>query len=395
MESHSVRVSEEVCLCVAATQVLRFHLVTSKAVLTFKPAFTHQIFRDEAIVGYEDPSIDIYLDAATLATHVRVSPLGPPPAAAASSTSSAGASAASSASASATASTTASTTASEAPVVEFTNMMQRLVDCDGLPQKEHIAARSEFDALVRQSTSSFAPLGTHVSRFASRAPAWAARGGDTTTTTTSSATAAPAWYELWRVQPSRCATADRLQLDRLQVMSLYFIDGSSFVDFERPGWTIYTLYCNGGGGGDGARCIAGFVTAHLFTQPFREERPTSLKICQVLVLPPFQRRGLASRIVSQIYADAARANHFEVTVEDPAPTFALLRDIVDLQLLEAHLSDERALELVALPASRARGRAPLIDAAQRLHILLRITRKQIVRCVEMAVSRHSFSPFFM
>ncbi|CAE7489460.1 HAT1, partial [Symbiodinium microadriaticum] len=57
-----------------------------------------------------------------------------------------------------------------------------------------------------------------------------------------------------------------------------------------------------------------------------------MRVCQALVLPPYQGRGLGRELLQQVYRLAAdREFVVEVTVEDPAPAFQCLRDAVDVE----------------------------------------------------------------
>jgi hypothetical protein len=52
----------------------------------------------------------------------------------------------------------------------------------------------------------------------------------------------------------------------------------------------------------------------------------------VLVLPPYQGRGLGRHALLEVYALASRREEvLEVTVEDPCPGFQRLRDAVDME----------------------------------------------------------------
>lgn len=73
--------------------------------------------------------------------------------------------------------------------------------------------------------------------------------------------------------------------------------------------------------------LAGYITLHIFTQPFRAVQPQSVRICQALVLPHMQHRGLGSAMVGAAYDLALQRNMYEVTVEDPAPAFVKVRGL--------------------------------------------------------------------
>lgn len=53
-------------------------------------------------------------------------------------------------------------------------------------------------------------------------------------------------------------------------------------------WTVYLVYKAPSAQN---RVFVGFLTLFLFTQPLRFSCPNSLRICQIVVLPPFQRQG--------------------------------------------------------------------------------------------------------
>lgn len=222
---------------VSSTDALRFHLVAPGGTVDFAPTYTHQIFEDETIVGYDDPTVDVFCCASTLATFVRIE--GDTAAAASSAT-------------------------AEEPAAP-TDIMKCLVENDGLPQKGAIATRSAFDDAVRQS-SAFVPPGERVGSFRARAPRWSSGGAQ--------GSGGDAEYTIWRAQPGRCTAAERLQIDRLQTLALYLIDGSSYVDFESPAWTVYSAYCAGpGGGGGSGGAGGGGCSTELLPRRVRDRAP--------------------------------------------------------------------------------------------------------------------------
>jgi histone acetyltransferase 1 len=88
------------------------------------------------------------------------------------------------------------------------------------------------------------------------------------------------------------------------------------------------------------------MTLYHFTSHFRKPLPgTVLRICQVLLLPPYQRSGHGQRMLTIIHewadgtfnhslpTDLAVNDIVEINVEDPAPAFIWLRNKVDYQRL--------------------------------------------------------------
>ncbi len=88
----------------------------------------------------------------------------------------------------------------------------------------------------------------------------------------------------------------RAYFKRAEALAAWFIDGATPVDLTDPRWEAVMLYNVTAGEPAAAarRVCAGYVTVFTFHNPLRateRERPTSLRVCQMLLLPPFQRRG--------------------------------------------------------------------------------------------------------
>ena len=110
-----------------------------------------------------------------------------------------------------------------------------------------------------------------------------------------------------------------------QALLPFFIEGASPVE-PSPFWNYFLVY------GAESKELVGLFTvfeAHLTFDKFRT------KISQVLVLPPFQRRGIASRVYEKIY-DNYRENEarcFEVMTEDAADEFQKVQDITHSKVM--------------------------------------------------------------
>ena len=149
--------------------------------------------------------------------------------------------------------------------------------------------------------------------------------------------------------------------DRLQNFAFFFIDGAERVDLADPRWQWVTLWARVDGSEmcseesvlDGTVCrprqnmslanlsvsqpdtmfvAAGYMTLYHFINPVKA-RPKCLRVCQVLVLPPFQRQGLGAMLFEEASCGSrfgAALDVLEVTVESPCPGFVRLRDAVDL-----------------------------------------------------------------
>lgn len=121
-------------------------------------------------------------------------------------------------------------------------------------------------------------------------------------TDTASLLAAGAVVASWTIAGGGAFEAVRVPLDnedgralmrRAESLATWFIDGADHVDLTDPRWEVVALCAHSGPPG-ARRVFAGYVTVFTFHNPLRKvdaDRPTSLRVCQMLLLPPFQRRG--------------------------------------------------------------------------------------------------------
>lgn len=262
--------------------------------------------------------------------------------------------------------------------------------------------------------------------------------------------------EVWRAPLSDAAM--RQQWQRMEPLFLWYIDGASAVDVDMSGdpsrWQVYTAYeaartsttrSDDGCGsidvstaatavGDGSaldadadtksstsspphnpsklptsrhalrdganadstdassRAVVAFASVYAFETPFHGTR---VRICQVLVLPPYQRRGHGAALLRAIYADLlGRDDVTEVTVEDPAPGFTQLRNRVDLAAcldrgFFAHASPKMPADRPADCSMAAASTVTLTEADVRsVQRKLKLTARQVRICYEAAKLRH-------
>ena len=136
--------------------------------------------------------------------------------------------------------------------------------------------------------------------------------------------------------------------------------------------------------------LAGYITLFHFYAPFKKPKPgIILRVCQALILPPYQRAGHGSDLLQVVHEYANKYSIdgqkiVEVNVEDPAPGFVALRDKIDYQ---------RYLEyLESTPSDQNDGAAILEenffspiseDELQRIATLLKVTKRQVQIVHEM------------
>ncbi|WBW71045.1 histone acetyltransferase Hat1 [Schizosaccharomyces osmophilus] len=119
----------------------------------------------------------------------------------------------------------------------------------------------------------------------------------------------------------------------LQIFSLFFIEGGSFIDIFDPKWTIYLLYEIN----DEQYYLRGYCTAYNYYKWDKTktdgERP---RISQFVILPPFQKEGHGSRLynaIVNIFLQDSKV--LEFSVEDSSEAFDALRDRCDFQRLKS------------------------------------------------------------
>ncbi|BES89972.1 histone acetyltransferase type b catalytic [Nesidiocoris tenuis] len=115
---------------------------------------------------------------------------------------------------------------------------------------------------------------------------------------------------------------------RIQTFLHWFIDGASYIVVD-DNWKFFVLYekyvsplTN-----DVQYAIIGYATVYEYYAYPANIRP---RISQVLVLPPFQKKGLGAILLSTIQDHYSKVEKvLDITVEDPSANFQITRDFVD------------------------------------------------------------------
>ena len=152
---------------------------------------------------------------------------------------------------------------------------------------------------------------------------------------------------LHRFRPSDSEAVQRWH-DRMQPFVLLFIDGGSCIDNREDRWDVIVAMLEL----EGRASVAGFATLYSFQQMVGRPR---LRLSQVVVLPPFQRRGLGTALIEAFYAAAGERGASEATVEVPSQPLQAARERVDLRRLLQHPGGgfgEAAREMVKAAAQR-------------------------------------------
>lgn len=282
---------------------------------TFYPTHTYQLFgEDEKIMGYKNPKIELYYVASTLYTYLRMSydsKMGSP----------------------------------VDPIHILTKTKKEWGNVESYPiAHEYTPHLEEF---TRHINDDFTPPGEQLTGYTK---------GDST-------------FEIYRGNISNPKVCKYHR--RLQTFCLFFIDGSSYIDEEDPKWEIFMLFEKYKTETNHTRyAIIGYVTVYPF---YAYPDSTRLRVSQFVILPPYQKHGHGSKLLSAVYTYSQSGNIKEVCVEDPSDAFQSMRDLVDYKNFCAAFSFDK------LPKQWSE------EFAQTVQKKLRINKEQIRKCYETAM----------
>lgn len=185
---------------------------------------------------------------------------------------------------------------------------------------------------------------------------------------------------------------------QVQRLALFFIETASDVnvaDTSDGCWHVLYLFQKhkDQSGKDGnSICkysFVGYMTLYSFAAPFHKPRPgTILRICQALVLPPYQRSGHGRKMLQAVHRFAEdrltdKMNNeppiVQVNVEDPAPAFQALRTAVDYEcFLKSGWFQDGKNDNINMKADDQNCFVPLAEAqALSVASLAKITTEQV------------------
>merc|ERR1712110_31607 len=135
-------------------------------------------------------------------------------------------------------------------------------------------------------------------------------------------------YEVYKCEESTPRFRD--YHERLQAWVMFYIDAASFIDIDDDSWRMFLMFEKTGGPGSERYAVVGYITVYQYYAYGRETNRTRPRISQMLVLPPYQRRGLGSQLLETVYRNYTGDDKvIDITVEDPSDNFVRLRDFVD------------------------------------------------------------------
>lgn len=112
--------------------------------------------------------------------------------------------------------------------------------------------------------------------------------------------------------------------ERVQMFTMFYIDAASYLDNNDPKWRYFLVFEKyPGSDGNSLYAFVGFATVYEFYGYPENIRP---RISQMLILPPFQRLGIATALLTSIYDKyTSDPKVLTIAVEDPSAVFSALR----------------------------------------------------------------------
>eukprot|EP00802_Teleaulax_amphioxeia_P009965 Tamp_09990.p1 GENE.Tamp_09990~~Tamp_09990.p1 ORF type:complete len:580 (-),score=204.40 Tamp_09990:276-2015(-) len=144
-------------------------------------------------------------------------------------------------------------------------------------------------------------------------------------------------------------------VQRMQTFAVWLIETGQAIEVPDPRWNILTLYrVDKGADEQPVHTMLGFYTAYRYWVYDKERNELDkfrLRLSQCIIFPPFQRQGHGARLLRAFYKMGREdASVLDMSVEDPSPEFQALRDLTDVKHLQGEAG---ALEAAAKACGQA------------------------------------------
>ncbi|CAF3074615.1 unnamed protein product [Rotaria sp. Silwood2] len=128
--------------------------------------------------------------------------------------------------------------------------------------------------------------------------------------------------------------------------------------------------------------LTGHESSYFIHRINQQNLPSNSKFfdCEMLILPPYQRKGHGRRLLTAIYEDLRTNSRVQdITAEDPSDEFVALRDLVSLELCHKYLPDLFSKESILKTDRVAK---EMIDKAREV---CKLTKQETRRVHEMCL----------
>ncbi|KAL7096809.1 hypothetical protein ACP275_10G103000 [Erythranthe tilingii] len=175
---------------------------------------------------------------------------------------------------------------------------------------------------------------------------------------------------------------------RLVPLVLLLIDGSNPIDITDPSWEIYLTVQKGQQ--DSSMKLLGFAAVYRF-----HKYPDSmrLRLGQILILPPYQRKGYGCTLLKVINNVAISDDIYDLTIEEPVKSLQHVRTCIDVQRLLAFEPIHEALGPIISQLrnndpskkSKAYRCGPPANIVEDVRKNLKINKRQFLQCWEVLI----------
>lgn len=177
---------------------------------------------------------------------------------------------------------------------------------------------------------------------------------------------------------------------RLVPLVLLLVDGSNPIDALDPRWEIYLLVQEKKDTQDSLSRLLGFAAVYRF---HRYPESTRLRLGQILVMPPYQRKGYGRFLLEVLNRVAISEDVYDLTIEEPEDSLQHVRLCIDVERLLIFDPIRQSLESVVSRLKQENPSkkrymckySPPLSAVEDVRKTLTINKKQFEQCWEILI----------
>lgn len=174
---------------------------------------------------------------------------------------------------------------------------------------------------------------------------------------------------------------------RLVPMVLLLVDGSNPIDVLDPRWEIFLLVQQRK---DAHSRLLGFAAVYRF---HRYPGSTRMRLGQILVMPPYQRKGYGRFLLEVLNRVAVSEDVYDLTIEEPEDSLQYVRLCIDVERLLVFDPIQQSLDSVVSHLKQENPSkkscmckyAPPLSAVDDVRKTLKINKKQFEQCWEILI----------
>ncbi|CAN4076893.1 unnamed protein product [Withania somnifera] len=180
---------------------------------------------------------------------------------------------------------------------------------------------------------------------------------------------------------------------RLVPLVLLLVDGSNPIDVLDPRWEIYLLVQERKDTQNSLSRLLGFAAVYRF---HRYPESTRLRLGQILVVPPYQRKGYGRYLLEVLNRVAVSEDVYDLTIEEPEDSLQHVRLCIDVERLLVFDPIQQSLESVVSRLKKENPSkkscvmkcAPPLSVVEDVRNTLKINKKQFEQCWEILIYLH-------